>query len=100
MAHVIAPNYGEQFLFPPALEDFVPGDHPARFLREFVDELDLPALGFVTPAAVEGRPPLCPKSAFEDLVIRLPQQGPIDSQIGGDLQRASFPGVVNWNDCA
>jgi transposase len=57
VAHVIAPNYGEQFLFPPALEDFVPVDHPARFLREFVDQLDLPALGFVTPAAVEGRPP-------------------------------------------
>lgn len=60
MAHVIAPNYGEQFLFPPALEDFVPADHPARFLREFVDQLDLPALGFVIPAAVEGRPPYAP----------------------------------------
>lgn len=60
MARIIAPKYGEQFLFPPALEDFVPPDHPARFLREFVDELDLPALGFVTPAAVEGRPPYAP----------------------------------------
>lgn len=60
MAHVIAPNYGEQFLFPPALEDWVPADHPARFLREFVDQLDLPALGFVIPAAVQGRPPYAP----------------------------------------
>lgn len=60
MAHVIAPDYGEQFLFPPALEDFVPADHPARFVREFVSELDLPTLGFVTPAAVEGRPPYAP----------------------------------------
>jgi transposase len=57
MAQPLAPNYGEQFLFPPALEDWVPADHPARFLREFVDQLDLPALGFATVTAVEGRPP-------------------------------------------
>ena len=60
MAHPIAPDYGQQFLFPPALEDWVPADHPARFLREFVDQLDLPALGFAMPAAVEGRPPYAP----------------------------------------
>ena len=60
MSHVIAPDYGQQFLLPPALEDWVPADHPARFLREFVEQLDLPALGFVLPAAVEGRPPYAP----------------------------------------
>jgi transposase len=60
MAQPIAPDYGQQFLFPPALEDWVPADHPARFLREFVDQLDLPALGFATPSAVEGRPPYHP----------------------------------------
>jgi len=38
----------------------VPDDHPARFLREFVDQLDLPALGFVMPSASEGRPPYAP----------------------------------------
>jgi len=60
MAQPIAPDYGQQFLFPPALEDWVPRDHPARFLREFVDQLDLPALGFAMPTAVEGRPPYHP----------------------------------------
>jgi transposase len=60
MAHALAPDYGQQFLFPPALEDWVSQDHPARFLREFVDQLDLPALGFVMPVAVEGRPPYHP----------------------------------------
>lgn len=60
MAHPIAPDYGQQFIFPPALEDWVPQDHPARFLREFVDQLDLPALGFVMPSAAEGRPPYAP----------------------------------------
>lgn len=60
MAQPIAPDYGQQFLFPPALEDWVPADHPARFLREFVDQLDLPALGFAVPTAVDGRPPYHP----------------------------------------
>jgi len=60
MAQPITPDYGQQFLFPPALEDWVSADHPARFLREFVDQLDLPELGFAMPAAVEGRPPYAP----------------------------------------
>jgi hypothetical protein len=42
MAQPIAPDYGQPFLFPPALEDGLPADHPARFLREFVEQLDLP----------------------------------------------------------
>src|SRR5580704_15352746 len=57
MARPIAPDYGQQFLFPPALEDWVPADHPARFIREFVEQLDLPALGFAPPTVVAGRPP-------------------------------------------
>jgi len=34
----------------------VAADHPARFLREVVDQLDLPALGFALPVALQGRP--------------------------------------------
>jgi len=60
MARPITADYGQQFLLPPALEDWVGPDHPARFLREFVEQLDLPALGFLTPTAVEGRPPYAP----------------------------------------
>jgi transposase len=60
MAQPIAPDYGQQFLFPPALEDWAPEDHPARFLREFVDQLDLPALGFVMASGSQGRPPYAP----------------------------------------
>lgn len=61
MAQPIAPDYGQQFLFPPALEDWVPPDHPARFLREFVEQLDLPGLGFaMPPSAGDGRPPYAP----------------------------------------
>jgi transposase len=60
MAQPITPDYGQQFLLPPALEDWVAQDHPARFLREFVDQLDLPALNFAMPTATEGRPPYHP----------------------------------------
>jgi transposase len=60
MAQPIAPDYGQQFLFPPALEDWVRADDPARFLREFVDQLDLPAMGFAMPISGEGRPPYAP----------------------------------------
>jgi transposase len=60
MAKPIAPDYGQQFLFPPALEDWVAVDHPVRFLREFVDQLDLSRMGFVMPAGMEGRPPYAP----------------------------------------
>jgi transposase len=60
MARPIAPDYGQQFLLPPALEDWVPADHPARFLREFVEQLDLAALGFAMPSGSAGRPPYAP----------------------------------------
>jgi transposase len=60
MARAIAPDYGQQFLLPLALEDWVPADHPVRFLREFVDALDLAALGFEMPTELEGRPPYHP----------------------------------------
>jgi transposase len=60
VAKQIAPDYGQQFLLPPAIEDWVPRDHPARFLREFVDQLDLPGLGFVASESVEGRPAYAP----------------------------------------
>jgi len=42
------------------LEDWVPKGHPVRFLREFVDQLDLPALGFAMPISHEGRPSYAP----------------------------------------
>lgn len=57
MVESIRPDYDQIMLFPPAVEDWIGGDHPARFLRDFVDALDLEALGFKIPACKTGRPP-------------------------------------------
>jgi len=60
MSQALAPDYHQQFLLPQSLEDWVPVDHPVRFLREFVDQLDLAALGIALPNAATGRPPFAP----------------------------------------
>jgi transposase len=62
----LRPNYAQRFLLPPALDEWVPADHPVRFVRDFVDALELPALGIHEPAAQEGRPPYAP-----DLLLKV-----------------------------
>lgn len=56
MSHAIRANYERQWLFPPSLENWIGADHPARFIREFVDSLDLKAMGFEADGGEEGRP--------------------------------------------
>ncbi len=41
MSRELRADYSTQFLFPPALEDWVKPDDPARYIRAFVDSLDL-----------------------------------------------------------
>ena len=45
MSREIRPDYQTQYLFPRSLEEWVGPDHRARFVREFVDALDLDELG-------------------------------------------------------
>lgn len=56
MPEPIRPNYAQLYLFPPVLEDWIPADHPVRFVRDFVASLDLVALGFAPVVQVTGRP--------------------------------------------
>jgi transposase len=56
MSKEIEADYAVQYLLPRAIEDWVGEDHPARFIREFVDSLDLDALGFARRESADGRP--------------------------------------------
>ncbi len=56
MSREIRADYEQTLMFPPSVEDWVGEDHPARFLRDFVDSLDLPALGFQIRQSETGLP--------------------------------------------
>jgi transposase len=56
MSYEIRADYRQQYVFPPCPEDWVPKDHPARFIRDFVDSLDLEELGFEVERPERGRP--------------------------------------------
>jgi len=56
MAHLIDADYTQEFLFPPCLEDWVEPGHPARFIREFVEALDLQQMEISWAKGENGRP--------------------------------------------
>jgi transposase len=56
MSYEIEADYEQQFIFPPSLEDFIGKDDPARFIREFVDSVEIGKLGFKTRESKDGRP--------------------------------------------
>jgi transposase len=56
MSYHIDADYTKVFMFPPSLEDFVLPDDPVRFIRTFVESLDLKSLGFKVHDVVDGRP--------------------------------------------
>ena len=45
MSREIRPDYETQYLFPRSLEEWVGPNHPVRYVREFVDALDVAVLG-------------------------------------------------------
>jgi transposase len=54
MRNVKTVNYNEIYLFPPSIEEWLERDHPARFIRAFVEQSDLKELGFEKPRSEEG----------------------------------------------
>ena len=56
MSREICADYNQLLMFPPAVDDWVGSDHPARFVRDFVDSLDFESLGFRVRESPMGRP--------------------------------------------
>ena len=56
MSHEIKEDYTKQYILPPCIEDWVPDDHPARFVRDFVDHIDFKEYGFKEFKGTEGNP--------------------------------------------
>lgn len=54
MRNVKTANYEQVYLLPPSMEEWLEADHPARFIREFVEQADLKELGFEKSRSQEG----------------------------------------------
>ena len=66
MSQELRANYSQNFLLPPSIEDWVPSDHLARFVRECVDSMDLKEMGFKQRRSEDGRP-----SYAADLLLKV-----------------------------
>lgn len=70
MSREIRADYTKQFVFPPALENWVKHDDPARFIRAFVDSLDLREIAGEEWARAAKDPEGRPHYAF-DLLLKV-----------------------------
>ena len=53
---LIETDYTKTYLLPPSIEDWIPEDHPVRFIRDFVDTINLNEYGLAENVSEEGRP--------------------------------------------
>lgn len=66
MKREIRAEYDQMLMFPPSVDDWIGEEHPARFIRDFVDSLDLRELGFAVPESEVGGPFYAP-----DLLLKV-----------------------------
>jgi transposase len=71
MSREIRPDYETQYLFPRSLEEWVGPDHPARFVREFVDALDLSTLGLTDEQEARRHDPNGRPHYAADLLLKI-----------------------------
>lgn len=71
MSHEIRPDYETQYLFPRSLEEWVGADHPARYVREFVDALDLGKLGLTDEQEARRQDPNGRPHYAVDLLLKI-----------------------------
>ena len=57
MVNDLRADYNQQRLLPRRLEDWIDAKHQARFVRDFINMLDLKKLGFCEHQLLNGRPP-------------------------------------------
>lgn len=56
MSYEIKANHKQLYLLPPSVDDWLPENDPARFIKVFVESLDLKELGFRHKYTDNGRP--------------------------------------------
>ena len=61
MSRAIEADHSKQFLLPESIDDYIGSDHPARFIYEVVQQLDLRAFGQRPSASEDGRPHYGPR---------------------------------------
>jgi len=66
MNNEIRASYNDVYLFPRSVEEWVSADHPARFIRQVVESLDLEEMGFKSRKAEVGAP-----SYSSDLLLKV-----------------------------
>jgi len=70
MTHIAGFGRDQLLLLPEAVDDYVGGDNPVRFIDAFVDGLDLTAAGFTRVAAkATGRPGYAPGDLLKVITV-------------------------------
>jgi transposase len=71
MSHEIRADYQTRLLFPLCLEDWLDPDDPARYIREFVDTIDLSAFGLTEEQEIRRHDPNGRPHYAVDLLLKI-----------------------------